>query len=64
MINPTKSDPEMEKIYRDLDKYGYNSKHWSKIDEVIRWLESKEEYEKCADLYDYKKFYPTTHDTQ
>jgi acyl-ACP thioesterase len=53
-------DAEMEKIYQDLDKYGYNSKYWSKIDEVISWLESREEYEKCADLYDYKKFYPDT----
>lgn len=48
---------ELEKIYLDIDKYGYNSKYWSKIDEVIDWLESLEEYEKCADLYEYKKFY-------
>ena len=48
---------ELEKIYLDIDKYGYNSKYWSRIDEVIEWLESMEEYEKCADLYDYKKFY-------
>jgi hypothetical protein len=57
MAKQLSSDEEMEKIYKDLDKYGYNSKYWSKIDEVILWLESREEYEKCADLYDYKKFY-------
>jgi hypothetical protein len=60
MTKPATLDTEMEKIYRDLNKYGYNSKYWSKIDDVIRWLESREEYEKCADLYDYKKFYPTS----
>jgi len=33
----------MEKVFKDLDKYGYNSKYWSRIDEVIHWLESREE---------------------
>lgn len=57
MSKSNTSSEELEKIYQDIDKYGYNSKYWSRIDEVIHWLESKEEYEKCADLYDYKKFY-------
>lgn len=57
MSKQSLSDSEFEKIYLDIDKYGYNSKYWSRIDEVIQWLESREEYEKCADLYDYKKFY-------
>ena len=50
MVKKNTSDEEMEKVFKDLDKYGYNSKYWSRIDEVIHWLESREEYEKCADL--------------
>jgi hypothetical protein len=46
---------ELEKIYMNIDKLGNASKHWDRVDEVIRWLEGLEEYEKCAELADMKK---------
>ena len=45
------------KLGSTLTKSDFQKTVGLRIDEVIHWLESREEYEKCADLYDYKKFY-------
>jgi len=46
---------ELEEIYSSISKSGNLSKYWSRVDEVIHWLEGLEEYEKCAELAEIKK---------
>jgi hypothetical protein len=41
------------KKYRDVYLKGRNSRFWPEILQIIGWLESKEEYEKCDDLWKY-----------
>jgi hypothetical protein len=44
---------EWVKKYKDVDKKGVTSVYWKEILEIIKYLEKKEEYEKCQDLWDY-----------
>jgi hypothetical protein len=46
---------EWVKKYKDVDKKGVTSVYWKEILEIIKYLERKEEYEKCQDLWDYYK---------
>jgi hypothetical protein len=46
---------EWVKKYKDVDKKGVISVYWKEILEIIKYLERKEEYEKCQDLWDYYK---------
>ena len=57
----TNSLPEKEagqerewiKKYNDVYKKGIASVYWNEILIIIKYLESKEEYEKCQDLWEY-----------
>lgn len=44
---------EWIKKYNDVNKKGITSVYWSEILGIIKYLERKEEYEKCQDLWDY-----------
>jgi hypothetical protein len=46
-------DAEMRKKCNDLEKRGIASPYWSEILEIIKWLETIEEYETCQDLWEY-----------
>lgn len=48
-------EKEMEKKCRDIEKKGIASVHWSEILEIIKWLETKEYYERCQELWEYYK---------
>lgn len=48
-------EKEMEKKCRDIEKRGISSVHWPDILEIIKWLEAKEHYERCQDLWEYYK---------
>ena len=39
--------------YKDVDKKGITSAYWNEVLDIIKYLESKEEYEKCQDLWSY-----------
>jgi hypothetical protein len=41
------------KKYRDVYTKGVTSRFWPEILDIIKWLESKEEYEKCDELWKY-----------
>jgi hypothetical protein len=43
----------MRKKCNDLEKRGIASPYWSEILEIIKWLETIEEYETCQDLWEY-----------
>lgn len=40
------------KKYRDVYKKGITSVYWSEILDIIKFLEQKEEYEKCQELWE------------
>jgi hypothetical protein len=44
---------EWIKKYNDVNKKGITSVYWNEILDIIKYLESKEEYEKCQDLWEY-----------
>jgi hypothetical protein len=44
---------EWIKKYNDVNKKGITSVYWNEILDIIKYLERKEEYEKCQDLWDY-----------
>lgn len=44
-----------QRKYKDVYKKGINSKFWPEILAIIKWLEKREEYEKCDDLWKYYK---------
>ena len=44
---------EWTRKYKDVDKKGITSTYWNEVLDIIKYLESKEEYEKCQDLWDY-----------
>ena len=46
-------DKDWYRKYKDIDKRGINSPYWKEVLNVIKFLEKKEEYEKCQDLWDY-----------
>lgn len=48
-----KDENEMTKKYLDVYKKGIVSRHWKETLTIIKWLESREEYEKCDDLWKY-----------
>jgi hypothetical protein len=48
-----KIESEWQKKHRDVYKKGINSRFWPEILDIIKWLESKEEYEKCDELWKY-----------
>jgi hypothetical protein len=50
---PADQEKDFYKKYKDIDKLGVNSKHWTEVLEVIKFLETKEEYEKCQELWEY-----------
>lgn len=46
-------EKEWAKKYGDVYKKGITSIYWNEILEIIKYLERKEEYEKCQDLWNY-----------
>ena len=48
-------EEDIVKAYRDIYINGKRSKHWKMFREVMKWLEGREEYEKCAELLEIKK---------
>lgn len=48
-------EKEWIKKYKDVDKRGIASVYWNEVLEIIKYLEYKEEYERCQDLWDYYK---------
>lgn len=48
-------EKEWQKKYKDVEKRGIASVYWKEILQIIKYLEHKEEYEKCQDLWDYYK---------
>jgi len=53
MTTAGKAEREWQTKYKDVYKKGINSKYWPEILTIIKWLESREEYEKCDDLWKY-----------
>jgi hypothetical protein len=43
------------KKYKDIDRKGVTSTYWKEVLEVIGYLEYKENYEGCQELWDYYK---------
>ncbi|CAB4219131.1 hypothetical protein UFOVP1604_214 [uncultured Caudovirales phage] len=43
------------KKYKDIDRKGVTSTHWKEVLDVIGYLEYKENYEGCQELWDYYK---------
>jgi hypothetical protein len=41
------------KKYRDVDKKGITSIYWPEVLQIIKFLEKREDYEKCQELWDY-----------
>jgi hypothetical protein len=48
-----KEENAMMKKYQDVYKKGIVSRYWKETLTIIKWLESREEYEKCDDLWKY-----------
>ena len=48
-------EEEWMKKYRDVDIKGITSIYWPEILKIIKFLEGKEEYEKCQELWEYYK---------
>ena len=48
-------EKEWIKKYNDVDKRGIASVYWKEVLDILKYLEYKEEYEKCQDLWDYYK---------
>lgn len=46
-------EKELIKKYRDIDRKGIASVYWNEVLDIIKYLEIKEEYEKCQDLWTY-----------
>ena len=46
-------EEEWIKKYKDIDTRGITSIYWPEILDVIKFLEKREEYEKCQDLWQY-----------
>jgi hypothetical protein len=47
------NEREWTRKYKDVDKKGITSVYWKEVLDIIKYLESKEEYEKCQDLWSY-----------
>ena len=48
-----KTENDWQKKHKDVYKKGINSRFWPEVLSIIKWLESKEEYEKCDELWKY-----------
>lgn len=48
-------EKEWIKKVKDVEKRGIASVYWDQILDIIKYLEYKEDYEKCQDLWDYYK---------
>lgn len=48
-------EKEWQKKAKDVEKRGIASIYWKEILAIIKYLEYKEEYERCQDLWDYYK---------
>lgn len=48
-------EKEWQKKAKDVEKRGIASTYWKEVLDIIKYLESKEEYERCQDLWDYYK---------
>jgi hypothetical protein len=46
-------EKEWMKKYRDVDKKGITSIYWPEVLQIIKFLEKREDYEKCQELWDY-----------
>lgn len=55
MNSMPESDQEKEwnEKYQDVKEMGITSVHWAQILQIIKYLEGKEEYEKCQVLWTY-----------
>ena len=51
--SPRANEEEGIKKYKDIDTRGITSIYWPEILDVIKFLEKREEYEKCQDLWQY-----------
>jgi hypothetical protein len=54
-MEQTNGEKDLEKKCRDIEKKGIDSAHWPEILEIIKWLETKEYYERCQELWEYYK---------
>lgn len=48
-------EKEWQKKYKDVEMRGIASVYWKEILAIIKYLEYKEEYERCQELWDYYK---------
>jgi len=46
---------EWMKKYKDVDKKGITSTYWPEVLEIIKFLEKREAYELCQELWEYYK---------
>jgi hypothetical protein len=54
-----KIENEWQKKHKDVYKKGINSRFWPEILDIIKWLEGKEAYEQCDELWKYYQEHKT-----